>query len=449
MTFSHAVSTNNYGNPKFIVATSPANGTHVTLASAMSAAVSGDTIALRDSVTENVTITPGVNIVNWFGGTLNTSTITGTLTMTGAGTSNISGIRLQTNSAALLSVTGSAASVVNLNNCYLNCTNNTGIIYSSASSSSVIRIINSRSDLTTTGIQLFDHSSTGNLSFRNSVLTNSGSSTTASTASAGILIMNNNQVDFPITLSGTASIGAGWNDFSSAALNVTALTLGGSGSQGVNYSSISSGSASAVSIGGTAGLQNCLISSSNTNAITGGGTLTSNLLSFSSTSNTINTTTQTPLINRFGIQRSTTQPAFLAFLNATALNKTGNGTQYALGTDVLTEVFDQANNFNTNGTFTAPFTGKYLLSCTVRVTGCTIATFIQSYASTSNRQYHFVSGRPASNQDMGSTVTCIADMDAGDTSVWVVFTQGEAGVTDDIMGDASVLLTYISGYLLC
>src|SRR6187549_2813926 len=100
MSFTHALSTNNYGPRKFIVATSAANGTHTTLASAMSAASAGDTIFLRDSVTENVTITPGVNIVGPVNqGTLNVPTITGTLTMTGAGTSTVSNVILTTNSA--------------------------------------------------------------------------------------------------------------------------------------------------------------------------------------------------------------------------------------------------------------------------------------------------------------------------------------------------------------
>lgn len=118
MTFTRALSTNNYGPAKFIVASSSANGTHSTLASAMAVATSGDTIFLRDSVTENVTLTPGVNISSWgSGSSLNATgraSITGTLTMTGAGSCTISGIQLQTNAAALLAVTGSAASVVNL-----------------------------------------------------------------------------------------------------------------------------------------------------------------------------------------------------------------------------------------------------------------------------------------------------------------------------------------------
>jgi len=159
MTFTHALSINNYGVAKFIVATSAANGTHTTLASAMSAASSGDTIFLRNSVTENVTITPGVNIAAWSGDSLNVPSITGTLTMTGAGTSTLSGLRLVTNSAALIAVTGSAASILNVNNCYLNISNNDGITFSTSSSSGQISLFNCKGDLGTTGIKIFAHSS--------------------------------------------------------------------------------------------------------------------------------------------------------------------------------------------------------------------------------------------------------------------------------------------------
>src|SRR6185436_13699104 len=187
MALTHALATNNYGESHLIVATSSANGTHTTLASAMADAVSGDTIFLRDSVTENVTLTAGVNITAWTGGSLNVPSITGTLTMTTAGTCNISGIRLVTNSAALLAVTGSAASIVNLNNCYLNCSNNTGITFSSSSSSSNINIKECSGDIGTTGISLFSDSSAGNLRILYSMINNSGNSTTVSTKSAGLI----------------------------------------------------------------------------------------------------------------------------------------------------------------------------------------------------------------------------------------------------------------------
>ncbi len=181
MAFTHALSTNRYGTADLIVSSDASQGTHTTLAGAMADAVSGQTIFLRTSVTENVTLTAGVNIDSWTGGTLNTPTITGKLTMTTAGTCNISGIRLQTNSDFILAVTGSAASIVNLNNCYLNITNNTAISYTSSDATSEINIANSSGNIGTTGIALFAQTSAGSLNFSNFFLRNTGGSSTAST----------------------------------------------------------------------------------------------------------------------------------------------------------------------------------------------------------------------------------------------------------------------------
>lgn len=300
MALTHALSTNNYGPAKLIVSTSAgsgiANGTHSTLASAISDAVSGDTIFLRDSVTENVTLTAGVNIAAWTGGTLNTPTITGTLSMTTAGTCNISGIRLVTNSAALLAVTGSAASIVNLDNCYLNCTNNTGITFSSSSGSSQINITNCKGDLGTTGIGLFAHSSSGTMLLKQSIISNSGGSSTVSTITSGVCNAILFNIASPVTFS--SSSGGTWEHctISSSAQNATAVTMGGSNAQSFKWCRFDGGSVSAISVGSaTAVLEHCTVSSTNTNAITGSGTLTYSPIAFDNTSSTVNTSIQIPL----------------------------------------------------------------------------------------------------------------------------------------------------------
>lgn len=143
------------------------------------------------------------------------------------------------------------------------------------------------------------------------------------------------------------------------------------------------------------------------------------------------------------------QTAFLAYLNATQLNKTGNATSYTLGTNALTEVFDQNNDFNTNGTFTAPVTGRYALFSNVYVTGCTIATFGYISFISSNRTYATFQSRPASANDFGVANSVFADMDAADTCTVVMYTAGETGVTDDILGDATNAYTMFGGYLAC
>ena len=296
MTFTHALATNNYGPAKFIVATSAANGTHTTLATAMAAASAGDTIFLRDSVTENVTITPGVNITAWAGASANTPSITGTLTMTAAGTSTISGLTLITNSAAIIAVTGSAASILNVNNCYLNCSNNTGITFSSSNAAATISIANCSGDLGTTGIGLYSSSSAGSLLIRYTKMTNTGASTTASSNSAGSVTIMNCIMTIAFSTSSTGIIVIDNSQIDTSAINTICLTTAGSGSANNSYSTYyASGSASAISIGvgTTLGVGQVNVVSTNTNAVTGAGTLVNGGISFTGSSSLINTSTQT------------------------------------------------------------------------------------------------------------------------------------------------------------
>lgn len=445
MAITHALPTNNYGVAHLIVATSAANGTHTTLAGAMADAVSGDTIFLRDNVTENVTLTAGVNIAAWQGGTLNTPTIIGTLTMTTAGTCNISGIRLQTNSAALLAVTGSAASIVNLDNCYLDCTNNTGFTFSTSSASARINLNNCYGDLGTTGIGFFSNSSAGAFQIFDSFITNSGASTTASTSSAGTLNINYSNILFPITLSSTAVGTWRHSNFTTSSQNVTSATLNG-GTCVCLYCAFDSGTASAISIGSSSVfLEYSQIGSTNTNAITGAGTVNLAHTSFSASSNTINTTTQTGLVSRTGISRSAQQPAFLAVASLQS-DVTGDSTVYTIL--YATEIFDQNSNF-ASPTFTAPYTGRYQFNATTELddlgAGNTSGdiTIVSSNRSVAVSSLNWGAVRASSNiYRVESSI--LLDMDAADTCTITVQIVGGTKIVD-----VGATHTTFSGYLVC
>lgn len=300
MTFSHAVSTNNYGPAKFIVSSSAANGTHTTIAAAITSASSGDTIFIRPGTyTENLTLKAGVNLTAFeCDGSLNGSgnvIIVGKCTFTAAGSVTISSIQLQTNSDFLLAVTGIAASIVNLNNCYLNCTNNTGISYTSSSASSAVNFQMCSGDITTTGIALFSASGSGSLGFIHCKITASGNSVTASTSSAGSIYAYWSEVNTPFSISSAGTVTLLWAFISLA--NATAVTTAGTGAHVIHLCWLTCGTASCVSIGaGTiVSITSSTMSSSNANVLTGAGTLTYSVIAFGGSSSGHNVTTETAL----------------------------------------------------------------------------------------------------------------------------------------------------------
>lgn len=290
------LSTNTFCEAKFVVDTDASQGGYTTIAAALTAATSGSTVFIRPGTyTENLTLKAGVNLTAFGSDSSLNATgaviISGTCTLTTAGTVTISGIQLQTNAAALLAVTGTLASVVNLNNCYLNC-GTSAITYSSSSASSAININNCKGNISTTGIAAFSHSSAGVLTMKYCSITNTGLSTTAATASAGTFDCEYNYLEFTVTSSSTNSFIIRNNHFNTAGINTVCCTIGGSGTNTANASVFSSGSASSLSIGGTLTIIGCQILSANTNCITGAGTIIYSGLSFSSSA-LINVTTQT------------------------------------------------------------------------------------------------------------------------------------------------------------
>lgn len=292
---------NSYGLVKWVVNPTAGLGTHQTIQAAVTAAAAGDTVyitANSTAYTEDVALKAGVNLAALVcdSSTPNV-TIIGNLSFSSAGTVSISGIRLQTNSNFLLSVTGSAASIVNLDNCYFNCTNNTGISFTSSSASAAINISNYCGNLGTTGIRFFDHSSAGIMSidYCRFIFTNTGSSTTTSRCSNGILNMSNGLLNIPLEISSTGNGTFESINIQTFSTNTTCFTFGGT-SGFLRNSTMTSGTASAISISTVAVIQNTVISSSNANAITGAGALGYANISFQgSSSSTINPTiTQTP-----------------------------------------------------------------------------------------------------------------------------------------------------------
>lgn len=278
-------------------------GDFTTISAALTAAVSGQTIFVRPGTyIENPTLKAGVDICAFVTDSdVPNVIIKGKCTFTGAGTVGLSGIELQTNSDFCLAVTGSAASVVYLNDCYINCLNNTGISFTSSSASATINITDCSGNVATTGIGVFASSSAGGIRFLSCLFFNTGNSTTANTFSAGGLNLQYTGFNNPLSVSGTAAFTFNWSTVACQAINTTAFALTSS-SAGAAYScQFVSGTATAITIGSTSSLTVDFLSigSTNTVAISGAGIIIYGTINYQS--NTTNTaTTQTHAQNQNG-----------------------------------------------------------------------------------------------------------------------------------------------------
>jgi hypothetical protein len=336
-------------------------------------------------------------------------------------------------------------------NCYLSCSNSTGVSFTSSSGSAQINIANCFGDLGTTGIGLYSHSSAGNLSMVNCDIGNSGGSTTASNNSAGNAFYAFSNTDIPVSTSSTGS-----STFTNSIItggSVASLSLTGTGTSAAENSRFTSGAASAISIGAGTVLEikgNNQVTSSDTNAITGAGTVKFNKLDYYSSSGN-NVTTKTAYVSEYGIQKSSLQPAFMAYSNSAANNVTGDGTSYTIV--CAGEVFDQNNNYNTGtGVFTAPYTGKYQFNCVLGINGLTAAfTAGRFELITSNRNYvgnNMNYGAIRNGVDLDLSFSVLADMDAGDTASMQVTVAGSTK-TISLRTDATHVYNSFSGYLVC
>jgi uncharacterized protein YgiB involved in biofilm formation len=150
-----------------------------------------------------------------------------------------------------------------------------------------------------------------------------------------------------------------------------------------------------------------------------------------------------------GTHLNTAQPAFQAQLQTSDSNVTGDGTSYRFGEgNALVERFDQGSDNNTNGTFTAPVAGKYLLGASVRLQQvATDQTEIDIRLITSNCTYTCTAiGGDATWDDANITETVLADMDADDTYTLTVLISNGSKVVD-VLGHATVNRMW--GVLVC
>ena len=298
MTIQNA--TNKWATSRIIVNPTAGLGSHTTIASALSSAVSGQTIFIMDGTyTEDLTLKAGVQLTSYNINGINSTSakIVGKLTMTVAGTCLISNLRIVTNSDNLLSITGSNISVVRFEECTLICSDNTGI--SINNSNAIVYLNNCTCDVTGSGISLFDITSINQIQILYCVLGNNGASSVANTIAAGNLFVYYSSGTQFFTMTGTSVLTMLFSFFSpsDAGVNVAPLTYSSSSAiSNIRDTTLRATTAAALVItSGTITALGLLIFSNNAAAVSGAGTLKFTPIAFGGSSSNITVTSQTRL----------------------------------------------------------------------------------------------------------------------------------------------------------
>ena len=132
-------------------------------------------------------------------------------------------------------------------------------------------------------------------------------------------------------------------------------------------------------------------------------------------------------------------PGFSAY-PSTATNISGDGTAWTVLYN--NEVWDNGGDYNGTSTFTAPVTGKYLFTAMLSTVGSLTANTDARLEFVSSNRDHMHIYTAFSNIDTNTinrpNITCILDMDAGDTC-YVRFTSYNGTKVIDIQN------TFLSG----
>lgn len=459
MTFTHALSTNNYGSSKFIVDTSVANGTHTTIAAALTSASSGDTILIRPGTyTENLTLKAGVNLTAYpcdasigFTSTQFNVKIIGKLTATFAGQCSISNICIQTNSDYCIEITGTSATLVTLNTCYLNATN-ANAVHMTSNGSAILTLNYSLINMSfATGLYYVITSGSALRLFYSQLF--SSAVPGISTLTSGGLLQAEWSLIETGTSADTGTISATHCRFEAGgSINQPVLTSATSGGSEFRNCILVSDTASALSIGTgtTISIYNSTVSSGNTNAITGAGTVSYSGLVFYGNSSIINTTTQIQTFMNLGKYKATGQPAFSAYLTNNITNTTGDATIYTILFDTTSLNVGTCYATGT-GLFTAPVAGNYLFTFTIFIqTSSTWNNVFNTYFTVNGAASYkglFQTGTQNTAQQMNSSI--LIPLAANDTVGVQVAASTTAGTKNTTLsGSATARSCTFTGHLV-
>jgi hypothetical protein len=142
-----------------------------------------------------------------------------------------------------------------------------------------------------------------------------------------------------------------------------------------------------------------------------------------------------------------TMPSQPAFMGKVATQITNFAVGSAIAVPFSSEIFDQNLDYNTNGTFTAPITGKYQFNILILISNMdSAASYYQIQFITSNRAYYHTQDARGFDIDIGyknMDIAMLADMDVGDTAI-VKIIQATGTQQSDLDAES-----YFTGFLAC
>jgi hypothetical protein len=251
--------------------------------------------------TENITLADGVNLVGFGGGARPSVIINGKCSGTFTGACSISGVALKTNGDFALSLTGANSPFITLDSCYFISTLGQTTINITTTGSSIL-IIHRCSDFvsaTSGGNALFNisnASSASSLRIDTCLFTGSTTSPQSTIGVGGHVGIFQSTFGYPIiTAAGSTTLGI-FNSYLYGLGNALMFDINGTaGSNRIFQSNISSGSATAVTIGAGSELEmsHCNLQSDNAVAMSGAGILKYAFISFIGTSSNVTVATQT------------------------------------------------------------------------------------------------------------------------------------------------------------
>ena len=154
--------------------------------------------------------------------------------------------------------------------------------------------------------------------------------------------------------------------------------------------------------------------------IADGGTPTDNALVRWNGTGGLTVQDSTVKVSDNGEMTNASQPCFIAYISPTQVDKTGDGTEFTMTGSIWGELKDQNNDFS-NGTFTAPVTGNYILTWFYVLDDAVDSAHTYGYTTltTSNRIFYTFGANPyvlSANGQLYIIGSMVVEMDANDTA---------------------------------